>query len=659
MMTNQGEVYQFSEAHYRLAMAAAGIGLWDWDLHQDRQVWNNQCKALFGLAPEDENTGYQRFLTLLHPDDRERVSHLIKEALAGHAKYQAEYRTIWPNGSEHWIGARGRGIYDDTGKAVRMIGVVFEVTARKEVEAVQGQANSLMREILNSIQEAFAHLDRDWRFTYANSRATRIEGYMPEEKILGRRFWEVYPQLLGTTTERHLRQVMESRQPVAYETYYPNLQSWYDVRAYPTEEGGITVFLTDITERKTLEQERDQLLEQERAVRREAEAARQRSDELVEQLERKRAFLHAIMNQVPSGLMIAEAPRGNVILYSEEAARLLGREHLEVQNYMDYIQYRALHPDGTRYRAEDYPLARALRKGELVLQEDMAYEWKDGRLGHLIISAAPIRDAHGHTVAAVATFNDASERYELERKKDEFISMASHELRTPLTSIKGNLQMMQRRLQRFIEEHSDTLGECDWELARALAQWSERALRQANVESRLINDLLDASRIQTAQLRIVPEPGNLVQIVRDTVNDIQVSEDRRTIYLDLPPQSDIPVMADRVRIGQVVTNYISNALKYSPNDQPVWVGLEQAGDEGCVWVRDAGPGIAPEALRYIWDRFRQVGSFVDYTRLGRGGLGLGLYINRAVVELHGGRSGVESVPGKGSTFWFTLPIASR
>jgi PAS domain S-box-containing protein len=378
----------------------------------------------------------------------------------------------------------------------------------------------------------------------------------------------------------------------------------------------------------------------------------------VERLERKRAFLQGIMHQVPCGLMIAEAPHGNITLFSEEASTILGHACVKCDHYTEYDQYHGLHADGSRYQAEEYPLARALLKGEVIRQEDMLYQRPSGAVAHLVASAAPIRDARGKTVAAVITFNDASERYELERKKDEFISMASHELRTPLTSIKGNLQLAQRRLQHFFEENRDKLSSEDAQFFESLAQWNERALRQINVESRLINDLLDASRIQSEQLRVVLEPGNLVQIVSEAVNDVQASEEGREISLELPEQPEIPVMADRVRIGQVVTNYLSNALKYSPADKPIKVGLRQTGDNACVWVKDAGPGIAPEALEYIWDRFRQVGSFVDYTRQ-TGGLGLGLYINQALVQLHGGRSGVESTAGKGSTFWFTLPLARR
>jgi signal transduction histidine kinase len=256
----------------------------------------------------------------------------------------------------------------------------------------------------------------------------------------------------------------------------------------------------------------------------------------------------------------------------------------------------------------------------------------------------------------VVTFNDISERFELERKKDEFICMASHELRTPLTSIKGNLQLSRRRLQQLFHNDNGAFASESQAALEYFTQWNERALRQVNVESRLINDLLDASRIQTDSLRVTLERNNLVQIVREAVGDAQAGAYTRIIHLELPEQLEIPVLADSVRISQVVTNYLANALKYSGENDPITVGLALAGDEARVWVKDVGPGIAPEALGYIWDRFRQVGSFVDYTRLG-GGLGLGLYINHALIQLHGGRSGVESIRGKGSTFWFTLPLA--
>src|SRR5258707_16176 len=138
--TAQEDTYPFSAAHYRLGLEAAGIGLGDWELTQDRQIWTSQCKAIFGLAPEEE-IGYLRFLSLLHIDDQERVDRLVEESLIKRTEYSTEYRVIWPDGGLHWVGARGRGIYDEAGMPVRMIGVAFDVTPSKAVEEVQRQAD--------------------------------------------------------------------------------------------------------------------------------------------------------------------------------------------------------------------------------------------------------------------------------------------------------------------------------------------------------------------------------------------------------------------------------------------------------------------------------------------------------------------------------------
>ncbi|MGH2482729.1 MAG: sensor histidine kinase, partial [Ktedonobacteraceae bacterium] len=130
----------------------------------------------------------------------------------------------------------------------------------------------------------------------------------------------------------------------------------------------------------------------------------------------------------------------------------------------------------------------------------------------------------------------------------------------------------------------------------------------------------------------------------------------RTIELILPQEGAVRVQADSVRISQVVTNYLTNALKYSAEHQPVSVGLELEGHEARVWVKDAGPGLSPEVQQAIWDRLYRLSTFAEYTGLGSGGLGLGLYINREIIRQHGGNVGVESASGKGSTFWFTLPL---
>jgi signal transduction histidine kinase len=289
----------------------------------------------------------------------------------------------------------------------------------------------------------------------------------------------------------------------------------------------------------------------------------------------------------------------------------------------------------------------------------MSYRRKDGTVANLAVNAAPIRGPAGQIIAAICAFDDISARYELEKRKDEFISIASHELRTPLTGMMGNLQMAQRRLKRLLvrtkgmneEERRGVIEDVDIRITRALSQ--------VKVQSRMIDDLLDATRIQARKLRLSLELCNLVDIVEEVVTDLRMLLPRRTIVLHAPEQTDMIVTVDAMRIGQVIHNFLTNALKYSPEAEPVTIGMGNEGQRVRVWVRDAGPGLSPEVQRRIWDRFYQKPGDDRGNGVDGGNLGLGLYICQALVREHEGAVGVQSVPGEGSTFWFTLPMATR
>jgi len=153
------------------------------------------------------------------------------------------------------------------------------------------------------------------------------------------------------------------------------------------------------------------------------------------------------------------------------------------------------------------------------------------------------------------------------------------------------------------------------------------------------------------------QPENLVTIVQETVANQQQAARTRQIELVVPSEEVVPVLADAGRIGQVLTNYLSNALKYAPADQPVSVLLEVEGSFVLVSVRDQGPGLTPEQQQRVWERFYQVAA--PGLQGPEGGLGLGLAIAGTLVEQHQGQVGVESVPGQGASFWFTLLLADR
>jgi len=244
---------------------------------------------------------------------------------------------------------------------------------------------------------------------------------------------------------------------------------------------------------------------------------------------------------------------------------------------------------------------------------------------------------------------------EAQAQMDTFLAIASHELKTPLTYIKLSLQLTRRRLEKLIRKDSGMPEELCKKASLLLQEFAHTDHQVVQLE-RLVNDVLDVSRVRAGRLDLHPESTDLGTIVREAVGEQRQAAPTRTLLLQLPAAQPVPVYADAGRLGQVVTNYLTNALKYSPAEQPVVVGLDVSGHEARVWVRDQGPGLPLEEQAQVWERFHQVKGIEIQSDAGVG-LGLGLYICRTIIERHQGRVGVESALGQGSIFWFTLPLA--
>ncbi len=244
---------------------------------------------------------------------------------------------------------------------------------------------------------------------------------------------------------------------------------------------------------------------------------------------------------------------------------------------------------------------------------------------------------------------------EANRRMDEFLGMAGHELRTPLTAISGNIQMAQRQVKKSIDENGTYAGDLPGKL-EMIRNLLDRAERQVRLQNRLVGDLLDISRIQANKIALNLGSCDLVAIVREAVQDQCILVPARSIRLHVPSETTVPVVADADRIGQVFTNYLTNALKYSAVDRPIEVFLAIEGQMARASVHDEGPGLSPTEQQAIWERFYQVDRIKVQSGSGTG-LGLGLHICRMIIEQHQGQVGVQSSPGEGSTFWFTLPLA--
>ena len=311
----------------------------------------------------------------------------------------------------------------------------------------------------------------------------------------------------------------------------------------------------------------------------------------------------------------------------------------------------------------------------------------DGRDIEVIFSTAPLRDRDGHLVGAMCVLHDMTEHNrlarereaaradelaarEVSRRMEQFLAVAAHDLRAPLTAVVGFLELAARQAERLADaaqEESPTLAPAVETLRGRL----EEADRGAERLARLLTLLFDTSAIRAGRLELRRAPCDLAALVRDQVAGLRAAAHGRVIHLREPAEgASIPVEADADRIGQVVANYLTNALKYSPPDRPIDVSVavpvEVEGEEGQahvarVAVRDRGPSLPEAEQGRVWELFHRVPGVEvqDRTRQGpgEGSLGLGLHICKAIVEAHGGRVGVEGAVGEGSIFWFTLPLA--
>jgi signal transduction histidine kinase len=249
---------------------------------------------------------------------------------------------------------------------------------------------------------------------------------------------------------------------------------------------------------------------------------------------------------------------------------------------------------------------------------------------------------------------------DIARHMDEFLATASHDLRTPLTVVKSRMQIALRRIMRLRESAATPAAAQVGTDLEALYTSLLAANQSADKLTRLVALLFDVSQARSGTLELELAPCDLTVLVREQVGAQQAAIPGRRI--DLEVTADVVVVeADAHRLDQVLNNYLTNALKYSSANQAITVRLEIVGNQAVVSVADHGPGLPPEEQSRIWEVFHRVpGIEVQYeSGDSAGSLGLGLHICKQLVELHpGGKVGVESVVGAGSTFWFQLPLAS-
>lgn len=343
---------------------------------------------------------------------------------------------------------------------------------------------------------------------------------------------------------------------------------------------------------------------------------------------------------------------GIVTSWNQAAERFYG---YSAQEMIGQSVARIFPPD----RQEELPhIMEQLRRGERVGNYETIRMRKDGSMVPVSVTISPVKESDGTIVGASAIAHDITLRRELEHQRTAFIDLVTHELKNPLTALSGNIQLAQRMLTRLCARQ-DQLDDKQVHLLEDIITMLGRSQQQMRAQRRLLDDLLDLSHVQQqGSLEVHQEPCNLLTVVYDTVQNYQAAYPSRLIELGLPEQDDVDVYGDRDRLEQVLSNYLSNALKFAPVERPIRVGMRQQEETVRVWVQDEGPGLSPGQQAHIWERSFQV-SKTPVQAGWKVGLGLGLYICRQIMLQHQGDVGVESAPGQGATFWFRLPLSRQ
>ncbi len=234
--------YEAERVLWQVAVDAAGVGAFDWNLATGALRWDERLLALFGLDRTTFGGTIEAFTECVHPDDRDRVGAALSAAIATCGTYSAEYRVVLPDGGIRWVSARGHGVPGHDGTATRLVGGAHDVTTVHEGEA------SLAR-TLQVMPTAFYNLDHDWRFTYLNPEAERILGAIGSA-ALGRVIWDLFPDAVDSPFEHHYRASVATDVPATFEAYYPPpLDGWFEIRCWPTP-AGLSVYFIDITDRR-------------------------------------------------------------------------------------------------------------------------------------------------------------------------------------------------------------------------------------------------------------------------------------------------------------------------------------------------------------------------------------------------------------------------
>ena len=495
---------------------------------------------------------------------------------------------------------------------------------KERTREAAAKAEQRMATVLASTTDGVVNIDRDWRFTYINPNAADV---LPGgERLLGQNVFEALPELHGSEFERECRTALATRKPVEFEAFFPPLQAWFAVRAFPSKDG-LSLYFQDVTSRRRDEQ----------AL---ALAARQRSELM--------AQLNALLENAPVGLIYMDR-QGRYVRVNAAMARMNGlSEHDHIGRHISDVVpgIDAVAIQGNLYRV--FTEHRAI--SDLEMSGEVATE--PGVLRHWLTSWFPVMVEDEVLFAGVVTQDiTASRRIEAalriakdeaeaaNRAKSSFLAAASHDLRQPLQS----LFLFRAALDRHV---TDAEGRHKFDMLGV----------GLNTLKGLLDGLLDVSRLESGSVEPCISAFPITPLLEDICDSYRPVAEDKGLRFDATTDCDLAVKSDPILLGRMIRNLVENGIRYTPRG---FVRLEcHPTDDGHVriGVVDSGIGIPADQTKLIFDEFHQVGNPErDRTR----GLGLGLPIVRRLSELLGHPVAVSTEPDKGSSFSILVPQASH
>ncbi|MDB5031728.1 ATP-binding protein [Mucilaginibacter sp.] len=499
-------------------------------------------------------------------------------------------------------------------------------------------ADQTYRMFIEKMNEGAITLNHDGLILYCNSRFAEMVN-MPLEKVIGLPFetfvsaksHDKFNSLIKTAWKDECKEEVEliSRQQ-------QQITCLLSCNTLELDEGlALSLILTDLTTQKDTEK---QLKVRNEQLAEAHNITAKLNDELEDTVKSRTADLlisrehfKLLANNIPQ-MTWTNMSDGEVNFHNERWYDYTG---LTFHQIKELGRQEVVHPDDLRLTMEKYNAA--LKSGG-VFEVENRYKRFDGSYRWHLNRAVPLRNDDGEILFWVGTATDIEDQKQQIEKKDEFIGIASHELKTPLTSLKGYLQLMSYKKE---------------ELPPVIKQYIDKANTALNKLQRLVNDLLDVSKIQAGRLEYELIPVNVTTLTNACV------ENAKHIYpshcIRTQTENGLIVNGNEERLEQVLMNLINNAVKYAPSNNNIIIKAENHGNNARISVTDFGIGLSDEQKERIFERFYRV----EDKKYMSSGLGMGLYISQEIINNHYGKIGVCSETGKGSTFYFDLPLIKQ